>query len=352
MWTLLQPRDFINSHQLILTLGLLVIGILVASISGQADLTGSAPAVADLKDIPKEAPPIFPFLFITIACGAISGFHCLVSSGTSSKQLASEQDAQYVGYGAMLLEGGLAVVVIIACCAGVGMGRIQKDQLTGQYQKTEVTGVAAWKQYYPYERTIQKEGGQVTLDGWSSHKLGDKLRAFIEGGANFLTAVGIPLRLGIVMIAVLVASFAATTLDTTTRLQRYVVQSLAASAQIKPLQGKYAATGFALLLGFVLAMIPNAKGVYGTGGMLLWPLFGAINQLLAGLAFMVIVFYLWRRSKPILFALIPMMVMLLMPAWALIWQLFHPEAGWIAQGNYLLMTIGIATMGSANLDDH
>ncbi|HAH48865.1 MAG TPA: carbon starvation protein A, partial [Planctomycetaceae bacterium] len=82
VWLLLQPRDFINSHQLVLALGLLLIGAIVASATGQADLVGSAPAIA--KNIPADAPPIWPFLFITIACGACSGFHCLVSSGTSS----------------------------------------------------------------------------------------------------------------------------------------------------------------------------------------------------------------------------------------------------------------------------
>ena len=120
VWTLLQPRDYINSHQLMVALGLLGLGLVVASATGQVDLVASAPAVADTA--PAGAPPIWPFLFITIACGAISGFHCLVSSGTSSKQLTCETDAQFVGYGSMLLEGALAVIVILACCAGVGMG--------------------------------------------------------------------------------------------------------------------------------------------------------------------------------------------------------------------------------------
>ena len=111
VWTLLQPRDYINSHQLVVALGLLVLGVLVAGVTGQAQLLETAPAIA--KDIPPDAPPIFPFLFVTIACGAISGFHCLVSSGTSSKQLCCETDARSVGYGAMLLEGALAVLVIL-----------------------------------------------------------------------------------------------------------------------------------------------------------------------------------------------------------------------------------------------
>ena len=141
-------------------------------------------------------------------------------------------------------------------------------------------------------------------------------------------------------MAVLVASFAATTLDTATRLQRYVIQELAQTVKIKPLTNRYVATGGALFLGGVVALIPGPKGP-GSGGLILWPLFGATNQLLAGLAFMVIVFYLLRRNKPIWFALLPMIVMLIMPAWAMLWQMFHPDTGWWVQENYLLFSFGV-----------
>ncbi|MEZ5948831.1 MAG: carbon starvation CstA family protein [Planctomycetaceae bacterium] len=103
VWILLQPRDYINSHQLMVALVLLVAGVLVAGMTNKIDLASSAPAIA--TNIPADAPPIWPFLFITIACGACSGFHCLVSSGTTSKQIASEPDAQYVGYGACCWKG-------------------------------------------------------------------------------------------------------------------------------------------------------------------------------------------------------------------------------------------------------
>ncbi|MED5417725.1 MAG: carbon starvation CstA family protein, partial [Verrucomicrobiota bacterium] len=127
VWTLLQPRDFINSLQLISALGLIVIGLVVAGLIGGAPAAGGerqsleivAPA---FRMAPEGAPWIFPFLFITIACGAISGFHCLVSSGTSSKQVKCESDAQFVGYGSMLTEGFLATLVILACVAGLGLG--------------------------------------------------------------------------------------------------------------------------------------------------------------------------------------------------------------------------------------
>lgn len=327
VWTLLQPRDYINSHQLIVALVILVGGLMVASVSGQADLVGSAPAIAETP--PVGAPPIWPFLFITIACGAISGFHCLVSSGTSSKQVESELDAQYVGYGAMLLEGALAVIVILACCAGVGMGVGEGDN--------RVFGEIAW--HTKYDAT----------GSWSAFGLPQKVGAFVDGGANFISSLGIPFALGTGIVAVLVASFAATTLDTATRLQRYVIQELGQTVkvgQFAPLSNKFVATACAVMLGGAMAMIPAPGKPAGTGGLILWPLFGATNQLLAGLAFMVIVFYLWRRNKPIWFAAIPMIIMLVMPAWALLWQLFNSQSGWLSgeQPNYLLGSIGIGTL--------
>ena len=326
VWTLLQPRDYINSHQLMLALALLVGGLLVACWTGQANILESAPVVAE--NLPAGAPPVWPFLFITIACGAVSGFHCLVSSGTSSKQLESEADAQYVGYGAMLLEGALAVIVILACCAGVGMG-VDSDG-------SVLTGIEAWHTKYDANGS------------WAGFGLAQKVAAFVDGGANFINALGISREMATGIVAVLVASFAATTLDTATRLQRYVVQEIGTTIRIPQLNNKFCATGLAVILGGAMAMVPGPSGAMGTGGLLLWPLFGATNQLLAGLAFMVIVFYLWRRNKPIWFAAIPMAIMLIMPAWALTWQLFNGETGWLASGNenpnYLLGSIGIATL--------
>jgi len=338
VWVLLQPRDYINSHQLVVTLGLLVCGVIVAGATGQVDLAASAPAVA--SNIPASAPPIWPFLFITIACGACSGFHCLVSSGTSSKQLESETDGQYVAYGSMLLEGALAVLVILACCAGLGMGVTSEagEQLVGR---------EAWVSRYDASTS------------WSAFTLGKKVGAFVDGGANLLGALGIQIELAVGIIAVLVASFAATTLDTATRLQRYVIQELAGTIKFKPLTNKYAATGLAVGLGGTVAMMPAPGKDAGTGGLILWPLFGATNQLLAGLAFMVVVFYLWRRGKPILFAFVPMILMVIMPTWALCWQLFNSHSGWSMplrqmaggdlawawQNEHLLFSVGLVILG-------
>lgn len=332
VWVLLQPRDFINSYQLYVAMGLVVLGLLVAGLTGQVDLAASAPAIA--KDIPADAPVIWPFLFITIACGACSGFHCLVASGTTSKQIACETDARYVGYGSMLLEGALAVVVILACCAGLGMG--VNDPASGEV----LTGRAAWESRYQAKITslldadgrpmLTAAGKLMTTGGWKNHRLPQKVGAFVDGAANFLTALAIPLQLGTAIIAVLVASFAATTLDTATRLQRYVIQELGGCLHIAPLRGKYVATTVAVVSGGAIALIPGPAGP-GSGGLILWPLFGATNQLLAGLAFMVLVFFLMRRNLPLWFAVIPMILMLLMPGWAMIHQIvydFWPNRSW------------------------
>lgn len=154
VWMLLQPRDYINALQLVSALGLLVVGLVAAAFFGGApdaaapavDALGAAgptaaaagsarPALEIVAPMfnahPKGAPPLIPLLFITIACGAISGFHCLVSSGTTSKQLRRETDALAVGYGSMLTEGFLAILVIVACAAGIGLGITKDIKLIG-----------------------------------------------------------------------------------------------------------------------------------------------------------------------------------------------------------------------------
>ncbi len=341
VWTLLQPRDFINSHQLMLALGLLVVGLAVASLTGAANLFTAAPPIA--KDIPADAPPIMPFLFITVACGAVSGFHCLVSSGTTSKQISNECHAQYVGYGSMLLESMLATIVILACCAGVGMGVVaRKKTSTFSYQYNavadasgnQIVGQKAWRHHY---QTDVAAGG-----GWANHKLPKKVGAFIEGGGNFLTSVGLPLKIAIGIVAVLVASFAATTIDTATRLQRYVIQELGSTIRLKPLTNRYVATAVALVLAGAVALLVGENP--GGGGMQLWPLFGAINQLLAGLAFLVAAFYLWRRNKPIWFVIPPVLFLMVMPAWAMLWQMFNPDSGWLQTQRYGLLSVGVIVL--------
>ena len=140
VWTLLQPRDYVNSLQLISALALIVLGLFAAAFAGGANGGGLTMVAPAFNPAPEGAPMIFPFLFITIACGAVSGFHCLVSSGTSSKQIQSEPDARFVGYGSMLTEGFLATLVILACGAGLGLGVIAEGKT--------VVGEAAWAERY------------------------------------------------------------------------------------------------------------------------------------------------------------------------------------------------------------
>lgn len=344
VWILLQPRDFINSLQLLSALGLLLLGLLVAAMIGgppdgsgaRAPLELAAPAVNAGTN--GSGIPIFPFLFITVACGAISGFHCLVSSGTSSKQLKRETDAQLVGYGSMLTEGFLAVLVILACAAGIGLG------ITGS-DGSALSGGAAWQSLY---------AGGFAMKG------ADQIRAFVEGAANFIGALGFPREFCIALMGVLVASFAATTMDTACRLHRYIIQELAGTFEggtfeplARPFRGKHGATLLSVTLAAIIAAFPlqGKEWTYataGSGGLILWPVFGAINQLLGGLAFTVIAFWMWRRRLPVWFMVVPGILMLFLPAYAMAVQIFLDANGkgdsWIEQGQWLLAAFGIATL--------
>ena len=380
VWSLLQPRDFINSLQLLSALALIVVGLIVAAFIGGAPVGESSvrPELAIAAEAYRPsghgAPWIFPFLFVTIACGAVSGFHCLVSSGTSSKQLKCETDAQFVGYGSMLTEGFLAVLVILACVAGLGLGIPDGGSSGGM-----LTGTDAYDARY---------------GSWEGSKgLGPKVGAFVDGSANFIKALGIPADFAVALMGVFVASFAATTLDTACRLQRYVTQELGRAIKVKPLTNKHGATIFAIILAGLIAALPSStapisfgealsgditavdqtqlnpaqavaieeiatsgggsagatiwlKTFSGKGGLLLWPLFGATNQLLGGLAFLVILFWMHRRKIPNWFVLVPAIFMLILPASAMILQLFVGKNAWLTGDapNYLLSTFGLVTI--------
>lgn len=293
VWRLLQPRDYINGHELFIALGLLTLGLLVAHPQVVA------PAV-NLH--PEGAPPIIPMMFVVVACGAISGFHSLVGSGTSSKQLNRETDAKLVGYGSMLLEGVLAVLVLVAVSAGLG---------------------AEWPARYASWATAQG--------------LGAKIGAFVDGSANMVVALGIPRSIALTIMGVFVASFASTTLDTATRIQRYVVTELASAYNLKVLTRRHPATLLAVGTAAGLALWQLFLGRGGGGGaIILWPLFGTVNQLLAGLALLVITLYLFKRGVPARYTAMPMAFMLLITSWAMIHNLW----GFRAKGNWLLLAMG------------
>jgi len=302
--TLLQPRDFINAYQLLITMVLLVLGVLITH----------PPIIAPAITInPTGAPALLPFLFIIIACGAISGFHCLVSSGTSSKQCDKESSSLFIGFGGMLLEGALSTLIIVAIAAGLGLGLKTK---TGEI----LTGAAAFSHHY---------------SSWAAaNGLEAKLGAFVTGASNMIAGFGIPAKITIAVIGVFLVSFAATTLDSATRIQRYVISEIAAAWKIPVIGKKHPATIVAIITAFILAF-SNGDG---KGALTLWPLFGTVNQLLAALALFVITIYLKKRNVNIFYTAVPMVFMVLMAGWAMISNLglFFNQSEW------LLFIIGLA----------
>jgi len=212
---------------------------------------------------------LIPFLFITIACGAISGFHGLVSSGTTSKQVGCMTDARPIGYGGMLGEGTLGMLAVLAATAGFSTA-------------------AEWHTHYA---------------SWGAASgLSAKLDAFVNGGAMFVSSLGIPVETSKTFIAVMVVAFAATSLDTGARIQRLVICELAESYGLRPLRNRYLAAGVAIGAALLLAVTQGG----GRGGLILWPLFGTTNQLVAGLTLLVVSVWLRRQGRPYAYTLVPM----------------------------------------------
>jgi carbon starvation protein len=272
VWLLLQPRDYLHSHQLVTGLVLLTAGLFVL----QPEIM--APAI---QWQPAGAPPLVPFLFITIACGAISGFHGLVASGTTSKQVERATDARPIGFGGMLCEGYLGLLAVLAATAGFA-------------------SQAEWNQHY---------ASWETASGLSA-----KLEAFVMGGARFLEALGIPEDTGRVFIAVMVIAFAATSLDTGARIQRLVISELADSYGIRSLRNRYLAGGLGISAALLLALTQAG----GQGGLILWPLFGTTNQLVAGVTLLVVSLWLRRQGRPVAYTLVPMALVAGMTLWAMV----------------------------------
>jgi carbon starvation protein len=301
VWLLLQPRDYINSFQLYFALVFMTLGMIMAAWHGSEFNEINAPAVR--LDVPG-APSLFPFLFVTIACGAISGFHSLVSSGTTVRQLNRETDALPVGYGAMLTEGALAILVIMACAAGLG--------------------AAAWSPGGVYSAWNRIGGGG---------NLGAQLHAVVNGGANFLSAgIGLPPRYGQTFLAVTVVAFALTTLDSATRLLRFNVEEIFRSIRLEALANRYVASLVAVLGIAAFALVPAGKT--------LWILFGTTNQLLAGLTLVTVSLFLYKLSRPVWYTLVPMVVMLGMTIWAMI----HSLLDFWARDQWLLLVFSVIVL--------
>ena len=278
VWVLLQPRDYINGVQLfiglILLYGAVVVGMFVSD--GAHEIV--TPAFN--TNVPDGTPSIVPLLFVTIACGAISGFHGMVSSGTSSKQLDKETDSRFVGYFGAVGEGLLALGTIIAISAGLRT-------------------VTEWEELYS--------------------SFGDAgVQSFIQGGGTLMeSGLGLPASLSATVLATMAVLFAATSLDTGFRLMRFVVQEMGERVNLK--LDKYAATGVVLVLGMGLTF---SQGLSAEGGLRIWPLFGTTNQLLASLTLMILAVMLIRKRRNPWPALIPLALVFVMSFWAAIEQLF------------------------------
>ncbi|MGE0160591.1 MAG: carbon starvation protein A [Gemmatimonadales bacterium] len=296
VWLLLQPRDYLNGVQLFVGLALLYGAVIVSS------PTIVAPAIN--PNPPADAPPLFPLLFVTVACGAISGFHGLVASGTTSKQLDREPDARPVGYLGSVGEGTLAIAAVIACTAGFAT-------------------LGEWQTYY------------------TSFAGADGLRAWSLGGAAIMNrGLGLPLGVGETLLATMAILFAATTMDAGVRLQRYIVQEWGQIYNIPALTGRNVSTliavGTCLLLAF-------GAGAGGGGALIIWPLFGTSNQLLAALTLMVLTVFLIKLRRPILPVVIPLLFVLVVTIPALILQLGN---FWRAE-NYLLVFMDLVILGAS-----
>ncbi len=277
VWVLLQPRDYINGVQLFVGLILLFGSVLLATLFSATPPEIVAPAIN--MDVPAGTPSMVPLLFVTIACGAISGFHGMVASGTSSKQLDKEEDARFVGYFGAVGEGLLSLGTILAVIGGI-------------------KSVAEWNEIYSSFGT----GG---------------VDAFVQGGATLMqNGIGLPASLSATVLATMAVLFAATTMDTGMRLLRFVVQE--AGEAFKVTIGKIPATLIVVVVGLGLTF---SQGLGGEGGLRIWPLFGTTNQLMASLTLSIIAIMLIRKGRNPLAALIPLVIVFVMSFWAALEQL-------------------------------
>lgn len=295
VWVLLQPRDFINGMQLFVGL-ILLYGAVLLSLP---DI--SAPAFNN--QMAEGAPSLVPLLFVTIACGAVSGFHGIVSSGTSSKQLDKETDARFVGYLGAIGEGSLALITIVAV-SGAALAATP-EMWHSIYEKYGTAGAG----------TFIQGGAQMITNGW-----------------------GLPLGIATTLLATMVVLFAGTTMDSGVRLQRYIIQEWGDIYGIGAFKNGILATVIAVTCCLALAF--GAGGASGSGGLIIWPLFGSTNQILAGLTLLVISVMLIKMGRPARYTMIPMVFVMITSCWAAVIKLLE----FYAAGNWLLVTIDVVVL--------
>ncbi|NLY51063.1 MAG: carbon starvation protein A [Firmicutes bacterium] len=278
VWILLQPRDYLNSFLLYASLIGALLGLLIGNPSLQY------PAFTSFK---TSGGLLFPMLFVTVACGAISGFHSLVSSGTTAKQLANERDARMVGYGAMLIEGLLALVAL---------------------------ATVAFLTKEGYTKTLAEMGGPTGL--------------FAAGVGQFMNYYGVPVAFGTTFGALALNAFCLTSLDTATRLARYAWEEFFAT-RIPSLANKYLGTLITVLLAGALALSGKWSEI--------WPIFGSSNQLLAGLALLAVSVWLAKLGRDNRVTFYPMIFMVVATLTALVFLIRDN----LVKGNLVLGIPGI-----------
>jgi len=289
VWVLLQPRDYLNSFLLYFLLIGAFFGILV---------TNPVIRLEPYRGFSQDIGYLFPILFVTVACGAISGFHSLVASGTTSKQLYRETDARPIGYGAMLIESLLAVIALIAAAA-----------------------------------LSQREYGDFMSGGG-----GGPVALFANGVGGFMAKLGIPLDTAVSFAALTVSAFALTTLDTGTRLARFSFQEFFTpnekdTGSRKWLTNRFVGTLVSVGAGGGLALSGQWKAI--------WPLFGAANQLLAALALLAVTIWLRNKGTANWFVRYPMYFMYVMTNCALLLLLWKN----VKVGNYFLSFCALLLLG-------
>jgi len=251
---LLQPRDYLNSYLLYAVMLMALLGVFAYH---------PDTAMPAFTSFTANGTLMFPILFVTIACGALSGFHSLAASGTTSKQISKESHAKPIGYGSMLIEGILAVVALISVA-------------------------------------------YLTPSAYADLKAGGPVAIFANGVGTFASKLGIPLEVGIIFAAMAISSFALTTLDSCVRLARFAFQEYFSSSseelkQNRLVNNPVTGTAIATAGGLILTL--------SGGAVIIWPVFGAANQLLGALAFLATSVWLEKTGRPSIFAKIPMVLM-------------------------------------------
>ena len=252
-----------------MTVGLFLIyaGIFIAQPNIEAPM---------IRSVEEGEKSLFPLLFVTIACGAISGFHGLIASGTTSKQISSIKHTKIIGYGSMLGEATLALASIIAAVAGISL--VGKCNLPS----IGIVENLSWKIYY---------------ETWA-HTAANKATAFVLGGGALIESLGVSAQFAKTITAVLVISFAATTLDTATRVQRFILTEVGISLNNGVLKNRYFSTLVAIIPALFLTLwnvTDPSTGLKIKAGWALWPIFGASNQMLAALILMMMSLYFWKK---------------------------------------------------------